>query len=214
MTVTKNSPRAGWRGGLSVQRCTQLWIRSPDCTSVARDTAWCGAKGLSGRRADRGDAVPLWSRRPGSSRRRCALQSCPDPGGGTASRTFRCTGRGAETSLFCGIKRERTPRAATRPVTWTDVPAPSVSRSMADKAPIRLLLLDGPMANGGRMKPAFRTFFPAATRLLAHDTSCPKKCASPVLRCAAALRVHAAPARHGRSRVSRAMGAPRQPIGD
>lgn len=42
------------------------------------------------------------------------------------------------------------------------MPAPSVSRSMADEAPIRLLLLDGPMANVGRMKPAFRTFFPAA----------------------------------------------------
>jgi len=37
------------------------------------------------------------------------------------------------------------------------------------------------MANGGPLKPAGRTFFPTASQFLAHDTSCPKKCAPPVL---------------------------------
>ena len=77
-----------------------------------------------------------------------------------------------------------------------------VSQSMAGEASMRLLLRDGPMASGSRMKPACRPFFPGLRPSSRNKKGRP---AGPPLRFGRA--VHAAPARHGRSRVSRAMVA-------
>ncbi len=59
-------------------------------------------------------------------------------------------------------------------------PAPSRVLAMAGVTPIPLLLLDGPMANGGRTKPVFRTFFPAAARLPRETKNAPRRFSAPL----------------------------------
>jgi len=163
MTDRKNSPRTDWRGGFAAERSAGLRIAEAEVRIVlsgARDTVW----GL--RRIRRGD------RR--IARMRCHFARADPVSVAADLRSGRgqtwMTGLCDPLPMFwqgwwrlhfsTSSNTSGTLRAVLRSVTQTVMPAPSISRSMADGAPIRLLLLNGPMANGGRMKPAGRTFFP------------------------------------------------------